>query len=109
MKNLLTALFAVAIFALPFGASADFINDGDYQGVGSRVGVDTPQNPEDCDVQTEVHDGDVCVPASADGGDGGGDSGAGDSGPGDSGPGDSGPGDSGEGEGEGEGEGQGED
>ncbi len=94
----------------------------DHDGSGSRVGVDTPQEPSECDPVDEVHDGDVCVPAHADGGsdggDGGGDAGgdsggdAGDSGGdsdgGDSDGGDSDGGDSDGGDNGGEGEGEGE-
>ena len=79
--KILRAFIAAIALAFAGVAVADFINDGDYQGVGSSVGG--TQDAVDCAVVDEVHDGDVCVPAHADGGDNGGDAGdSGDSGEG---------------------------
>jgi hypothetical protein len=97
----LQILAILATFGLAIPASADFINEVDPE--GSRVGVDTPQNPDECEVVNEIFDGDVCAPAHADGGDSGDSGGEGEGDSGDSGG--EGEGDGGEGEGEGEGQG----
>jgi len=107
-------ILGAVLFVFAFAVSADGHGPGGLDSVEGSRGLRSP-GVDNCAVQVEVYDGDVCVPASADGGDGGegnggdagdaGDSGEGDSGEGDSGEGDSGEGDSGEGDsGEGHGD-----
>jgi len=102
--NFLKTILGAMLFVFAFSVSADGHGPGGLDSVEGSRGLRGP-GVDNCAVQVEVYDGDVCVPASADGGDGGdgngGDAGAGDSGPA-AGEGDSGEGDSGEGEGQGD-------
>jgi len=99
--NFLKTILGVMLFALALTVSADGHGPGGLDSVEGSRGLRSP-GVDNCDVQVEAFDGDVCVPASADGGD------SGDAGPaadaGDSGEGEGGEGEGGEGEG-GEGEG----